>query len=332
MENARNAHTGLRPVAFFAPLVRNMLRPLLALVLIPLLLPALPAAETSEPASLASRALLLDATRAGAKIVAVGDRGHVLISADEGQTWTQSITPTRAMLTGVSFADAEHGWAVGHDGIIIATTDGGRTWTRQDGGTDLETILLDVLFLDERRGFAIGAYGQFRVTQDGGATWTQANPLGEDLHYNRISRAPDGVLYLVGESGTFASSRDDGVSWTRVDLPYDGSLFAAVAANPTTLALAGLRGRILVSADHGESWSEIENPIKVLIMGGARLDDGTIVLAGQGGNFFLSRDLGFTFKHWKPDNFGTSVAELLPTRDGALLTVGEAGAVRIKLP
>ncbi len=308
-----------------------MLRLLLALV--PLLsLAALRAAETSEPAPLAAKALLLDVTRAGDRIVAVGDRGHILLSDDEGRTWTQSVTPTRAMLTGVAFADAQHGWAVGHDGVILATTDGGRTWKRQDGGSDLRSILLDVLFLDPQRGFAIGAYGQFRVTTDGGATWTQNNPFGEDLHYNRIARAPDGVLYLAGETGTFAVSRDDGRTWNRVELPYEGSLFAIVTADGTTVVLGGLRGHLLTSPDQGETWTEVENPIKVLLMAGTRLDDGTIVMAGQGGNFFLSRNLGLSFKHWKAEEFGTSVADLLPTRDGALLTVGEAGAVRLKLP
>lgn len=308
-----------------------MLRLLSALVLL-VSATLLHAVETSEPAPLAPKSLLLDVTRAGDRIVAVGDRGHVLISADEGRTWTQSITPTRAMLTGVHFPDAQHGWAAGHDGVIIATSDGGRTWKRQDGGSDLQTIFLDVLFLDARRGFVIGAYGQFRVTTDGGTTWTQANPLAEELHYNRLTRAPDGVLYLAGETGTFAVSRDDGSTWTQVEVPYDGSLFATVAADGTTLVLGGLRGHLLASPDQGTTWIEIENPIKVLIMAGTRLDDGTLVLAGQGGNFFFSRNLGLSFTHWKPADFGTSVADLLPTRDGNLLTVGEGGAMRVKLP
>ena len=126
-------------------------------------LAALPlaAAETSEPAPLAAKSLLLDAARAGYRLVAVGDRGHILLSADEGRTWTQVPTPTRAMLTGVAFADATHGWAVGHDGVILASTDGGQTWTRADDGRDLESVFLDVCFLDAKTGFIAGAYGRF---------------------------------------------------------------------------------------------------------------------------------------------------------------------------
>ena len=68
----------------------------------------------SEPAPLAARALLLDVAAAGDRLVAVGDHGIIVISADHGRTWTQSLAPTRALLTGVSFPDAVHGWAVGH--------------------------------------------------------------------------------------------------------------------------------------------------------------------------------------------------------------------------
>ena len=78
------------------------------------------AAETSELAPLAPTSLLLAVARVGDRLVAVGDRGHVLLSADQGRNWTQSLTPTRALLTGVSFPDAQHGWAVGHDGVILA--------------------------------------------------------------------------------------------------------------------------------------------------------------------------------------------------------------------
>ena len=67
-------------------------------------------------------------------------------------------------------------------------------------------------------------------------------------------------------------------------------------------------------------------------MAGERLRDGVVVLAGQGGNFFIRRDSGRTFRHWKPDDFGTSVADLAVTKDGALLAVGEAGVVKLTLP
>src|SRR4051812_45060652 len=173
----------------------NVGRALLA-VLCFALAAVLPAAETSELAPLASSSLLTAVARAGDKLVAVGDHGHVLRSVDHGRTWTQSIAPTRALLTGVSFPDAQHGWAVGHDGVILATADAGVTWTRQDSGKDLESVYLDVLFQDATHGMAVGAYGKFMLTTDGGRTWSAARPVTDEVHYNRITASEDGSLYL----------------------------------------------------------------------------------------------------------------------------------------
>jgi photosystem II stability/assembly factor-like uncharacterized protein len=290
------------------------------------------APESSEPSPLAHRALLLDITRVGDRLVAVGDRGHIIISADEGATWSQCITPTRAMLTGVSFADEMNGWAVGHDGVILRTADGGKTWARQDKGTDTDTVFLDVLFLDAQRGFAIGAYGKFLVTLDGGQTWSERRVYDEDLHLNRISQDLDGQLFLAGERGLILISSDQGVTWRRSPLAYEGSLFGIRPLTGGVLIAYGLRGHVFVSTDNGESWQPRETDAKVLLMACARLRDGVAVIAGQGGNFYISRDSGRTFNHWKSEDFGSSIADLAVLKDGSLLTVGEAGAVRIAIP
>jgi photosystem II stability/assembly factor-like uncharacterized protein len=289
-------------------------------------------AEMSEPAALAPKSLLLDIAKAGSTLVAVGERGHVVISSDNGNTWTQALTPTRALLTAVSFVDAQHGWAVGHDGVIMATVDGGKTWQRQDAGHDLETVFLDVLFLDLDRGFAVGAYGKFLSTGDGGKTWNASQPGKDDVHYNRITRDAVGWLYLAGESGTLLISRDNGLKWTRLDVPYEGSLYGVIALDRSRLITYGLRGNIFVSTDSGATWEPEAGTTKVLIMGGLQLKNGDIVLAGIGGNFFIGHNGEFKFTSWKPVGFSTSVADLIATDDGALVTVGEAGAVRVTLP
>ena len=106
----------------------------------------------------------------GSQLIAVGERGHILVSTDAGRSWQQRPTPTRATLTSVFFADAQHGWAAGHDAVILRTTDGGATW--QKVHEDLESgPILDLWFRDADTGYAIGAYGLFLATVDGGTTW-----------------------------------------------------------------------------------------------------------------------------------------------------------------
>ena len=143
------------------------------------LLTALPAypVEFSEAAPLAARSLLLGVANAGDKIVAVGDHGDVVVSRDHGVTWSQSITPTRAMLTAVCFPDALHGWAVGHDGVILATTDGGLTWRHQDDAQTPDAVFLDVFFRDA-----------IELTHDGVYAQTSHTRTGVPLRNARVSR------------------------------------------------------------------------------------------------------------------------------------------------
>jgi photosystem II stability/assembly factor-like uncharacterized protein len=73
----------------------------------------------------AAKGLMIDVVHAGKRLVAVGDRGHILYSDDQGSTWTQAKVPTRQLLTAVFFIDDKQGWAVGHDAQILSSSDGG---------------------------------------------------------------------------------------------------------------------------------------------------------------------------------------------------------------
>ncbi len=295
-------------------------------------LPCLRAAESSEPAPLVAHSLLLDLARAGSRLVAVGDRGHILLSDDEARTWRQVIVPTRAMLTAVTFGTATHGWAVGHDGVILTTADAGESWSRQDPGDDLETTWLDVFFSSERFGLIVGAYGRCAYTLDGGKTWQPAAPPPEELHLNHIAPTSTDTVYVSGEAGTLLASDDARKAWRKIDVPYEGSLYGLLVLGEEKLLIHGLRGRVYVSEDAGESWSQRTTAAPVLIMAGLRLRSGVVVLAGLGGNFHVSRDDGATFALWQPADYPGGVSALLEATDGALIAVGESGAARLQLP
>ena len=74
--------------------------------------------RAAEPARLAAKGLLIALAVAGKRLVAVGDRGIVVLSDDRGASWTQAEhVPSQALLTGVCFLDPQHGVAVGHDEV-----------------------------------------------------------------------------------------------------------------------------------------------------------------------------------------------------------------------
>jgi photosystem II stability/assembly factor-like uncharacterized protein len=307
---------------------------ILIFTLLLLLSPVALAQDDEEPiewavkARLATRSLLLDAAIAGDNLVAVGERGHVLISADAGSTWTQSEVPTRATLTGVFFHDRNLGWAVGHDAVILRTIDGGVTWKRVHWAPDEETPLLDVWFADAETGYAIGAYGSYYVTTDGGETW-DLEPIGDDdFHLNQIASAGEDRLYLAAEAGQVYRSDDAGESWTELTSPYVGSFFGVLPLEDETVLLFGLRGHLFRSEDAGETWTEIETGTIGMLNAGVRLADDTIVIVGLSGVILVSSDGGHTFElHQQADRSGMQM--VVEAGEGNLLLVGEFG-VRLR--
>lgn len=273
---------------------------------------------------------MLGGAVAGSAIVAVGERGTILRSTDDAASWKPTQTPAAATLTGVSFADAQHGWAVGHDALILVTIDGGVTWAKQWQGDNLSDSLLDVLALDPRHVIAIGAYGLYLTSTDSGKTWEHRKVIADDYHLNRITRGPSGTLYLAGEHGTLLRSGDEGTKWTPIPTSYEGSFYGILPLGQQMLLAYGLRGRVYRSADDGRTWSAVLSGQTELLATGVKLKSGTIVLAGNarlllrsadGGHTFVRRDVGLT----------TGIAQLIELPGGDVLALGEAGATRISV-
>ncbi len=245
--------------------------------------------EASEMAPLAATQLLTNLARAGNQLVAVGARGHILLSED-GTHWSQVAVPVNSLLTAVTFTDAGHGWAVGHDAVILHSTDGGRSWTLQNFQPELSQPLLDVLFLDEQNGFAVGAYGLFLHTDDGGAHWTalEGEVMDEQLHFNAITQLGDGSLLVVGEEGMMALSEDQGLSWQRLQAPMESSQFAVLAEGERGVLVAGLRGNVYRTPDlRSGVWSKVETDSVQSVFGLAALPDGRVAMAGLNASLLM---------------------------------------------
>ncbi len=294
-------------------------------LLLPLALASAPAAP-SPP-----RTLLLDAALSSSDLIAVGERGAIVRSTDNGRTWETISSPVRATLTGVAFATQaapRTGWAVGHDAVIIGTTDGGRTWAKSYQGENLQDSFLDVVVLDARRAIAVGAYGLVVATADAGKTWARRKISEDDTHLNRISRGPSGTLYHAGERGTLLRSTDQGGTWTRLTAPYEGSFYGILALDRRSVIAHGLRGHVFHSADDGQSWQAVATPAPTLLATALRLRSGVTVFAGQARTLFFGREptAALTASAITP---ASAIAELLQLPDGQLLAVGEAGATLI---
>ena len=288
-----------------------------------------PQEQGAMPSRLAAVSPILALAKAGERIVAVGLRGHIVISDDGGKQWKQAASPVSSDLLAVSFPSPKQGWAVGHGGVVLHSADGGATWSRQlDGrqaaalaighyeaqvkaGIKAEQFLkreqslaldgtqpfLDVYFESDTVGYIVGTFNRLFRTQDGGKTWTpwmdrSDNP--DELHFYAIRGGAHGV-YLVGEQGMVWRLDASAQRFAAIRTPYKGTLFGVVSAGPGSLLVFGMRGSLLRTTDEGKTWETIVTSNPAGITSGAMLQDGAIVLVNQAGGIDLSRDQGKTF-------------------------------------
>lgn len=291
---------------------------------------------------LAARSLILDLANPGRQtVVAVGWRGHILISHDRGTSWAQVECPTRRMLTSVYFSDSLKGWAVGHGAVILRTVDGGRNWNLLSSAPEEERPLFDV-FVSGNYGFAVGAYAKFMTTRDGGKTWEPGEinilkceeekkestdheePLPFDFHLNAIAQSTGGVFYIAAEAGYLFRSVDGGQTWTELPSPYEGSFFGVLPLDGDSLLAYGLRGHVFRSKDGGRNWKQIPTGTTALLTDAVRMPDNTVMITGMAGVILISSDQGESFTLEQPDRI--SLTSVVRTESGTLVIAGERGS------
>lgn len=305
-----------------------------------------PARSPSEPMPKASRSLLLDAlTLDGGRLVAVGERGHVLLSDDDGAQWRQVVVPTRATLTAVA-ASGRSVIAVGHDGVILRSDDAGDRWQRvREEPYSADNVasasngspLLDVLFLDDRRVLAVGAYSLILASDDGGATWRTAPMVlaepepaaGEAGAASDDTAAEDTAADDAATDDTGAQA-DDPMLFSDEDLMLDDEvdphLNAIVRVGADGLLLAGERGTVFRSRDGGASWQRLALPYGGSMFGALAQDEARVIVFGLRGRAFVSDDFGDS---WQPIDTGVraTLFDGIVGADGALALVGAEGTV-----
>jgi photosystem II stability/assembly factor-like uncharacterized protein len=288
-----------------------------------------PIDEPALASALAPRSPMLAIALAGSRLVAVGARGHIVLSDDDGASWRQAAVPVSIDLMGVSFPSSQRGWAVGQGGVVLKTEDGGVTWIRVLAGHQASRIaveyykaraaaepdaapalkeasavlemafqpFLDVHFENDMRGFIVGTFNRIFATTDGGQTWvpwSHAVPNPGGLNFYGV-RGHGGRVFLVGEQGQAWRRRGDESRFSAVPTPYKGTLFGLVAGPGTTVFAFGMRGAMYRSQDDGSSWSRVDLHTVAGITGGTMLNDGRIVVVDQAGTLHIGDDKGSSF-------------------------------------
>ena len=324
-----------------------------------------PATAPAEILPLAERSLLLDIARSGTRHIAVGARGDVLVSDDGARwrqidmptrATLTAITAIDAQVWAVGHDGIIVHSADGGEHWQIQRSD---PWQAADAGGDPThgAPLLDVLFTDARRGFAVGAYSLALQTRDGGEHWEamtvaavvetaatgkaddkaaaddKATFTAEELkvgqeatpHLNAIARTGSGALLIVAERGSAFRSRDDGATWQRLQLPYDGSMFGVLGYDGDHVLAFGLRGHAFESNDLGDHWTPVATGTELSLMGGAALDGGGAVIVGANGIVLMRPGTGAALRAFVDQPAGILAAARPLGNGSALLLAGENG-------
>ena len=328
---------------------------------------ATPLERPAPPAAQLQRSMLFAITRAGARLVAVGEHGVIALSDDEGQHWRTAAVPVDVNLTAVAFADERQGWAIGHMGVVLHSGDAGESWQKQlDGISAANTVLaqakqqaaslepaaaedllyraeglvsdgadkpfLDLLVEDANTVTVVGAFNLALRSTDGGSTWqtfSQAldNPNG--MHVYALKKIDDGLL-AVGEQGLLLKSAGAGAPLVAQASPYDGSYFGVLTLAPHQVLTYGLRGNAFVSADAGDSWQKAQVPgsHNATFNAALRRSNGDVLLLDQSGRIHLSQDQGRSFRTLTFE-WGAPLTGAVETASGSIVLSSLAGVVQI---
>lgn len=291
----------------------------------------------------AHKSLLLDITRVGSRLVAVGAHGHVVYSDDSGKSWRQSRTPSSVTLTAVYFPSATMGWAVGHDGLILHSSDAGETWVKQFDGYLANRAI--VKGARENKELAIAQLdraknsGDLTAIDNAEMHLENATYALEDAQYDKKSGSTKPFLdvwfydakigFAVGAYGMAFYTRDGGKSWIDWSANLDNSdrlhINGITMVGPRSLMIVGEQGLVLRSDDMGNSWRSLPSPYEGSYFGITAKADNVLIF-GLRGNLFHSVDGGIQWEKIYTNSEQTLMAGVAKS-DKTTVLVGNGGSV-----
>ncbi len=297
----------------------------------------IPARDTE----LAPESLLNDVTRTGDRIVAVGERGHIIYSDNDGESWTQAEVPVSVTLTALDFGTESHGWAVGHSGVLLHSSDAGENWTLQFDGLQAAALTIETKKAqiaemedvieeapEDQKDDLEWALDDLVFSLENAEADMEVGPVNPllDVWFENNQHG-----FAVGAYGMILRTQDGGESWqdwspyidNAQNFHYNGIDQVAGGA----LVLVGEAGQIHVSVDNGDTWEKCESPYPGSLFGVTGTGNVNEILAfGLRGTTIFSSDLG---RSWTivPNEGNTTLNNALVTEDGRITLVGNGGAV-----
>lgn len=211
----------------------------------------------------------------------VGHDSLVMHSADAGKSWQVQLDG-RSLLKLLN----DYYQPLADKGDEAAASMLNETATAASSSATPGTLaapFLDVLFDGHGNGFVVGAFGMMLHSSDNGLhwqPWVERSDNDRRMHLYGLAQR-DGVFYVSGEQGLLLKQDVAGERFSRIELPYTGTLFGVARFNDLLLVY-GLRGNLYASRDDGQQWQKVETRVNASLVD-IVLQGDQLIVVGQGG-------------------------------------------------
>jgi len=233
---------------------------------------------------------------------AVGERGFMVVSNDNGNTWKERLSGTNYNINAQFFINENEGWICGSRThtipYIMHTTNSGEIWVTQYLGDYQSPAFDNIFFYNALIGWAVNVDdGYMLKTTNGGNDWFYSGGFGGSSIFFIDENLGWGASNSY-DSGIFKTT-DGGTTWTNKD---DHSSSSVYFANNNIGWAVGPGGIILKSTDGGETWVPKTSGTTENLTAIKFYNSNTGMCVGRGGTVLLSTDGGET---WTLKNCGT---------------------------
>ena len=191
--------------------------------------------------------------------VAVGKKGAIRTSSDNGTSWDNGTSGTTSYLYEIAYGDSTF-VTVGQSGTIRTSSDNGTTWST---GTTSETSTYEgvaygnILLADNTTHKAFVALGSSNVWKsiDSGSNWNQITTANlNDVAFG------NSIFIGCGDDGAIETSNNGSNPWSSVTSGASQDLNAITYGNNRFISV-GDDGKLIKSTDNGSTWGDVNSGV-----------------------------------------------------------------------